>query len=78
MTEEHNFHFVIGSAHTVLTSSTIYVSCEKCVVFAHERVSDSRCCLYMNGNFSCFSFSKSRCVHKLCACQYNIFSAKIV
>jgi len=52
MTEEHNVHFVIGSAPAVLTSSTTFVSCAKCVVFAHERVSDSNCFLYMNGNFS--------------------------
>lgn len=52
MTEEHNVHFVIGSAPPVLTSSTTFVSCAKCVVFAHERVSDSNCSLYMNGNFS--------------------------
>jgi len=73
MTEEHNFYFVIGFAPAVLTSSTIYVSCAKCVVFAQGKVSDSRCCLFMNGNSFCFSFSKSRCVHKLCACQYSIF-----
>jgi len=67
MTEEHNFHLVIGFAPAVLTCSAIYMSCAKCVVFAQERVSDSRCCLYMNGNFFLlFLFKVEVCTQTVC------------